>query len=57
MRTSAVIEPTKSSTDSAGSARRCAERAKRAALASGRNVHTEPSAWRYAFMPSKISCA
>ena len=47
----------KVSTGSSGMARRRAERWKRAALASGRKVATEPSGWRYALRPSKISCA
>ena len=54
--TSASMAPRKSASDSSGSASRRAERVNRAALSRGRNVHTEPSAWRYAFMPSKISC-
>ena len=37
-------------------ARRDAEPRKRAALASGRNEAIEPSGWRYALSPSKISC-
>ena len=44
--TRASSEPRKSSTGSSGSARRRAEAAKRAALRSGRKVHTEPSACR-----------
>ena len=49
------MAPRKSASDSSGSASRRAERVNRAALSRGRNVQTEPSAWRYAFMPSKIS--
>ncbi|MDQ0987247.1 hypothetical protein QFZ71_004530 [Streptomyces sp. V2I9] len=45
------------STGSSGMASRAAERWKRRALASGRKEATEPSGWRYAFSPSKISCA
>ncbi len=44
-----------SSSGICGSARRAAERCMRFAFWSGRNVHTEPSSRRYAFMPSKIS--
>ncbi|KIX77950.1 hypothetical protein SF12_11245 [Streptomyces sp. MBRL 601] len=56
-RTSWVTDSRKTPAGSSGRARRRAERAKRSALASGRKVHTEPSGCRYAFMPSKISCA
>ena len=55
--TRAAMAPRKSSSDNGGSASRWADRANRAALACGRNVHTVPSACRYAFIPSKISCA
>ena len=51
------IAATKADSGSSGSASRRAERCSRSAFASGRNVHTEPSAQRYAFSPSKISCA
>lgn len=50
-------DSTNSSVGSSGSARRTAERWRRRAFASGRNVQMEPSACRYAFIPSKISCA
>ena len=44
--TSASSEPRKTSSGSSGSASRRAERANRAALTSGRNAQTEPSACR-----------
>ncbi|MDR6172086.1 hypothetical protein QE359_003115 [Curtobacterium sp. SORGH_AS776] len=46
VRTSSRMESTKVSTGSSGSASRRADRWKRLALASGRNVQTEPSACR-----------
>ncbi len=55
--TRAATEPRKSSTDSSGRYRRLAEFWKRSAFASGRNSQVEPSAWRYAFRPSKTSWA
>ena len=57
MSTSARIDSTNSSSGSSGIAIRRAERWKRAAFASGRNVAIVPSGWRYALSPSKISCA
>ena len=45
----------KSSTGSSGSIMRAAEDCRRAALRSGRKSQIDPSACRYAFMPSKIS--
>ena len=45
MRTSASTASTNASVGSSGSAIRREERWKRAALDSGRKVHTEPSAW------------
>ena len=38
-----------------GKANRLAELAKRLEFASGRKSEIEPSGWRYAFIPSKIS--
>jgi hypothetical protein len=44
------------SSGTCGSASRSALAVKRAALRSGRNAQTDPSACRYALRPSKISC-
>ncbi len=49
------MAPMNSSSGSSGMAIRYAERAIRWALACGRKQAIEPSAWRYAFRPSKTS--
>ena len=54
--TSARRAAMNSSSGTCGSASRSALAVNRAAFRSGRNAHTEPSACRYAFRPSKISC-
>ena len=55
--TSSSRARTKVSSGSSGMAIRRADRLNRAALASGRNMVIDPLAWRYAFRPSKNSCA
>ena len=48
---------TKAASGSCGMAILIAERLNLAALACGRKATMGPLAWRYAFSPSKISCA
>ena len=55
--TSSSMARTKASSGSSGMAIRRADKLNLAAFAQGRKVAIRPPACRYAFVPSKISCA